>query len=226
MNIKTMLALAIAVFSPCMVLHGQEITPQNYQRIKGMYNGEWSYPADSLASNVYARVRSVYVSDAAGESPFSYFMAVHGGINRDLLDRDMPKFLELASFVSNHCAEITADWRTYETNEMVRFTTLSAIGYSGYRNYTNSFDRLLGVAECDPASCGWRTVDFLASPYGTPMDCQLSLNFENSVSSNLVLRYKSLAIANSDTNAVRYCDEVLSGEWKRDHLIMEAAGAL
>ena len=69
----------------------------------------------------------------------------------DLEDRDMPKFLALTACVSNHCAEIAADWRTYETNEMVRFTTLSAVGYSGYSNFTNFADIVTTRRLSDPS---------------------------------------------------------------------------
>ena len=144
----------------------------------------------------------------------------------DLEDRDMSKFLALTACVSNHCAEIAADWRTYETNEMVRFTTLSAVGYSGYSNFTNFADIVTTRRLSDPSLCSWNTVSFLLSPYGTPCDPSIGLNYDNPVVSNIVLKIRQIAVMENNTNEVDTCDVFLSGEWKRHHLEMKAAGAL
>lgn len=58
------------------------------------------------------------------------------------------------------------------------------------------------------------------------MDFQLALNYESSIVSNLISRIKKHAAVNNATNDFNWCNKVLSGEWKRNYLIMEAAGAL
>ena len=231
MTIKMKSGLAISFLLSCIVMHGEEITSENFVQIKAKYDGQWHHPNGTLASNVYARVHSVYrygVQPAPWNSLFSYFLSVRGGggIRQDLYDSDMPKFLALTACVSNHCAEIAADWRTYETNEVVRFTTLSAVGYSGYSNFTNFADIVTTQRLSDPSFCSWNTVSFLLSPYGTPCDPSIGLNYDNPVVSNIVLKIRQIAVVENNTNEVDTCDVFLSGEWKREYLEMKAAGAL
>ena len=64
------------------------------------------------------------------------------------------------------------------------------------------------------------------SPYGTKQENRLALNYENATVSNFFQRLKQQAINNGETNSVNWCNDVLSGEWKKDHLEVEAAGAL
>ena len=144
----------------------------------------------------------------------------------DLEDRDMPKFLALTACVSNHCAEVAADWRTYETNEVVRFTTLSAVGYSGYSNFTNFADIVTAQLMSNPSLCSSCTMNFLVSPYGMPSETCMGLNYDNPVVSNIITRIRQVEVSLNQTNEVDTCDVFLSGEWKRHHLEMQAAGAL
>ena len=144
----------------------------------------------------------------------------------DLEDRDMPKFLALTACVSNHCAEVAADWRTYETNEVVRFTILSAVGYSGYNNFTNFADIVTAQLMSNPSLCSSCTMNFLVSPYGTPNETYMGLNYDNPVVSNIITRIRQVEVSLNQTNGVNACDAFLSGEWKREYLEMKAAGAL
>lgn len=230
MTIKIKPGLTLLFLLSCIVVYGEDITSENFTQIKAKYDGQWHYPNSALASNVYSKVHSVYrygVQPAPWNSLFSYFLSVRGGgVQQDLYDSDMPKFLALSSFVSNHCAEIAADWRTYETNEVVRFTTLSAIGYSGYNNFTNFADIVTTRRLSDPSLCSMETVSFLLSPYGTPCDPSIGLNYDNPVVSNVILKIRRIAVMENNTNEVDACNVFLSGEWKRHHLEMKAAGAL
>ena len=210
----------------CLIICGGVADAESFEQIEARYNGPWSYPDNLLASNIYAQVRSVYAHDT-WRPLYKYFDAVRGGgVRMDLEDRDMPKFLALTACVSNHCAEVAADWRTYETNEVVRFTTLSAVGYSGFCNYTNFVDIVATRRLSDPSLCSWDTVQFLISPYGTPGEAYLGLNCDLPVVSNIVLKIRQIAVMENNTNAVNGCDSFLSGEWKRQYLEMKAAGAL
>ena len=134
--------------------------------------------------------------------------------------------MDLVNVVSNNCSEIASDWHTYETNEMVRFTTLSAVGYSGYGNYTNFIDRLLTYSETDTRTNYWHSLRFIMSPYGTKQENKLALRYEDATVSNFFVRLRQQAINYGETNSVNWCDDVLSGEWAKDHLQMEVAGAL
>ena len=187
-------------------------------------------PDCAPASNVYAKVYKTYDDYILSGRPRSreyLFDSVRGGgVQMDLEGMQLERFFDLSSYVSNHCAEIAADWRTYETNEMVRFTTLSAVGYSGFCNYTNFVDIVATRRLSDPSLCSWDTVQFLISPYGTPGEAYLGLNCDLPVVSNIVLKIRQIAVMENNTNAVNGCDSFLSGEWKRHHLEMKAAGAL
>lgn len=230
MTIKIKSGLTLLFLLSCIVMYGEDITSENFTQIKAKYDGQWHYPNSALASNVYSKVHSVYrygVQPAPWNSLFSYFLSVRGGgVQMDLEDRDMPKFLALSAFVSNHCAEIAADWRTYETNEVVRFTTLSAIGYSGYNNFTNFAGVMATRYLSDPSLCSWDTAHFLFFPYGTPCETYMGLNFDNPAVSNIILKIRQVAVMSGNTNDVDTCDVFLSGRWRRQHLEMKAAGAL
>jgi hypothetical protein len=63
-------------------------------------------------------------------------------------------------------------------------------------------------------------------PYGTREESSIAVNYENGIISNLVVRFRNQSLKVSDTNNVKWCDKVLSGEWKRDYLDMKTSGAL
>lgn len=185
---------------------------------------------NSLVTNVYSKtmhVYSDYVFLGRHRSQEYFFSGVRGGgVDFELDGIHLERFMDLVSVVSNNCEAIASDWHAYETNEMVRFTTLSAVGFSGYNNYTNFVRRLLDSYDEVPRTNSWKSIQFISGPYGTPMDFQLALNYESSIVSNLISRIKEHAAVNNATNDFNWCNKVLSGEWKRNYLIMEAAGAL
>ena len=109
---------------------------------------------------------------------------------------------------------------------MVRFTVLSAVGYSGYDNYTNFVNTVITPSCSLLYTNRWETVKFMLDPYGTEMEHQLALNYENPIVSNVVQRIKSESILQSNTNYINWCSEILSGEWKRWYLDMKRSGAL
>lgn len=182
-----------------------------------------------LASNIYSKTEYVYsdfIFCGKLRTKEYFFWGVRGGgINMELEGIHLKRFKELVNVVSNNYEAIVADWRTYETNEMVRFTTLSAIGFSGYNIYTNCIDRLLTFYETSSGTNGWDSIELLLGPYGTPMEAKLPLNYENPIVNNLYKRVRAIAIEDCYTNMINFCNRTLSGEWKRGYLMMEAAGA-
>ena len=130
--------------------------------------------------------------------------------------------MELVEVVSNNYAAVAADWYSYETNEMVRFTTLSAVGYLGFNSYTNFVTQLLDYNDSTRTTNLWNSIRFISDPYGTPMEFQLALNYESAIASNQILRIKSCATLNGATNTINWANKVLSGEWKRSYLDEEA----
>ena len=206
-----MLLLAVCINA------AEVINASNYAEVEARYNGEWTYPQNTLASNVYSKVKQLY---AGHRSPFDFFITVRGGG----VDLEMPtaNFFEFASFVSNNCSAIAADWPTYETNEMVRFTTLSAVGYSGVDNYTNFVDRILALHEGNVNSCGWETVRFLFHPYGTASHNTLDIYYDTSTVSNIIQRVRAIAIQRGDTNLLFTCDFMASGVQKQIILEMDS----
>ena len=185
---------------------------------------------NALLTNVYLKSSQVYQNHYLNgrlRSPERYFRCVRGGgVDFELDGIHLERFMDLVKVVSNNCPQIASDWYSYETNEMVRFTTLSAVGYSGYNNYTNFVDKLLAFAETDTRTNYWRSLRFIMSPYGTRQENRLALNYETGSVSNFFQRLRDQAIKHGETNSVSWCNDVLSGEWAKDHLQMEAAGAL
>ena len=210
-----MLLLAVCINA------AEVINAGNYAEVEARYNGEWTYPQNTLASNVYSKVKQLY---AGHRSPFDFFITVRGGG----VDLEMPtaNFFEFASFVSNNCSAIAADWPTYETNEMVRFTTLSAVAYSGFDRMTNLADRVLAGYEANTNYCGWDTIRFINCPYGTRATKQyLARNYDVPGVSNLLQRIRALAVAHGNDVMRDDCDECLSGESKKHVLEMISIGA-
>ena len=185
---------------------------------------------NDFVTNVYSKVTKLYEEHKVHGNPvssYSRFLGVRGGgINNEFFDDEIRKFTNLVEIVSNNCASIAADWQTYETNEMVRFTVLSAVGYSGYDNYTNFVNTVITPSCSLLYTNRWETVKFMLDPYGTEMEHQLALNYENPIVSNVVQRIKSESILQSNTNYINWCSEILSGEWKRWYLDMKRSGAL
>jgi hypothetical protein len=183
-----------------------------------------------IQTNVYQKTQYVYsdyVFNGKLRTPEYFFSGVRGGgVDFELDGIHLERFMDLVKVVSNNCSQIASDWYSYETNEMVRFTTLSAVGYSGYNNYTNFVDKLLAFTETDTRTNYWRSLRFIMLPYGTKQETKLALTYEDEVVSNIFVRIRQQANNNVDTNSVNFCNRVLSGEWKREHLQMEAAGAL
>ena len=201
------------------LLDAERITNANYEILKVRYESEWQYPSSSLASNIYAQVWHIY--DSASESPFDYFLSARGGgVDNEL---QTPEFFAYCAFVSNHCDEIIADWPTYETNEMVRFTTLSAIGCSGYDNLTNLMETVLSHYMVDTNYCGWETIRFINSPFGTTGRWYNVLHYDDPLVSNNLECIKTIALNLGKTNVVEWCNERLSGALKIE--IMEGIEA-
>ncbi len=183
-----------------------------------------------LLTNIYQKTSHIYsdfVFCGRLRTPEYFFLGVRGGgVNFELDGIHLEGFMELVKVVSNNYAAVASDWYSYETNEMSRFTILSAVAYLGYDSYTNFVDRILEYSETDVRTNYWRSLRFIMSPYGTKQENRLALNCENATVSNFFQRLRQQAINNGETNSVNWCNDVLSGEWKKDHLQMEAAGAL
>lgn len=206
------------------ICHGAEewLTIEAFEDARSRYNGIWAYPQDALASNVYMQVRQLYEAD--GTTPFDHFLGVRGGgMNREMA-RD--EYMPFVSFVSNNCAVIAADWQSYETNEVVRFSVLSAVGFSGLCAYTNFACSVLSLYEANTNSCSWRTIRMIHSPYGTDAEGLAALNYDVPGMSNIITRIRALAEAVGDTNVVWECDYRLSGHEKQELLELQAAGVL
>ena len=179
-----------------------------------------------LLTNIHLKCSRVYQDHylhGQPRSPERYFRCVRGGgIDFELDGVHLERFMNLVNVVSNNCDAIVSNWYDYETNEVTRFTVLSAVGYSGYENYTNFVDKILAYSERNTQTNYFGSLNFIMCPYGTRQDCKLALNYENAIVSNLFLRFKAQAVKNADTNNVNWCNEVLSGEWKRDYLDEES----
>ncbi len=185
------------------------------------------WASESLTTNVYAMVQSVFAAEAAtsGETPTNiYYGAVGGGMAQECMNE---AFRSFCTFVSNHCDAIASDWNSYETNDMVRFTTLSAIGFSGFHNLTNVADKVLSLYEANTNSVCWSTINMLCTP-DDPAEATsyLGLHYEDPGVSNLVLRFRQAGVSASNDAFVQYCDSCLAGEEKAKYQDMKSSGAL
>ena len=215
-------AIAFTMGATIIMSSAEEVlTQENFEQIRMRYEGEWQYPNDLTASNVYAKVKHLYEGDWM--RPFDYFLAVRGGgVDKEM---ETAAFFDFRNFVSNNYEAIASDWRTYETNEMVRFTTLSAIGYTGFDNMTNFADRILSDYEADTNFCSWATIEFVDAPRGTRANIHyLSMNYDKPGISNLIQRIRTLAVAKGDDNIRDGCDYKLSGASKAECLDLIAIG--
>ena len=177
----------------------------------------------ALVSNVYVRAHGVYAE--AGESAQSGFHdALGGGI---LNACSSGRFMAFRDYVTNHCDEIVTDWVSYETNDLVRFTTQCAIGYSCFEMQTNLAHKVLSLYEANTNSIGWGTIEMLASPDGYPdVEHYLELHYDSPGVSNIIVRLKAIAIQRNENKLREYCDSLFTGEPKREYLEMKACGAL
>ena len=198
----------------------------------------------TMVTNVYDRVNEVYAfTTVCGERPtgaeemaewdkdrlrwnpyYHYISARHGGFRFGYAN---DKFRSLCALVSNRCDEIVADWPAYETNDVARFTLISAIGFtSNLSNMTNLANKVLTMYENDHASISEDTLELIEWPLGTPaeMEQYLGLNYDMPSVNSIIQRLRTIAVVNSNTNTVRFCDKCLSGERKRLISAMIEAG--
>ena len=167
---------------------------------------------DDLSSNVYMKVASIFSGGDLSETNRLFAAVRGGGFDNEL---DSCQFNDLNSYVSNNCNQILSSWSLYRTNEVVRFSVLSAVGFSGVDVYTNTLSCLLASFESGCTS-EWASIEFVASPYGTPLDGILARRISAPGFSNLVSRVKSASLLMSDADTSDWCDEVLSGAAKRE----------
>lgn len=168
--------------------------------------------ADELFSNVCARVDSLFQGNGLSETNRAFVSVRSGGFDHEMTASE---FRPLCTLVSNNCADIASSWDCYRTNEVVRFSVLSAVGFSGEVAYTNFLARLLVNFESGCTS-EWKSIEFMASPYGTPMDGYLARKISSAGCSNLVSRIRSIASIMADTETALWCDEVMSGAAKQE----------
>ena len=175
-------------------------------------------------AHIYAQANAVFQSEDAAHPVQAYHAALGGGMVSECMN---DTFRSLCHFVSNHCDEIAADWMAYETNDMVRFTTLSAVGFSGFDNLTNLASHVLSLYEADANAISWQTIEMLSGPDDPPDAAHyLCLNYDVPGVSNLVNRFKAIYVGRGELERASMFDADLSGEAKRDYLDMKAAGAL
>lgn len=176
--------------------------------------------------NAYDQIRNVYL--CVGEMVDEECLTIRrgGGIDSEL-DRGvaMTNFLSYCVFVSNNVDRVMSDWNAFETNETARFTTMSAIAHCGVNYYTNFCNRVL----ITPVQANCQQMDtayYLLNPYGTPLEHYLSMNYDTPGVSNIINRIREIAIRNNATETAEHCLYMLSGDDKRECLMLREAGML
>jgi len=167
---------------------------------------------DCLLTNLYARAHMIFVSgDGDLSKSDSRFDCVrHGGMLNELEDHEWQSFSNLCTIVSNCYPTILQNWEKYHTNEVVRFSVLNAVAFSGECVYTNFFERF--VANFTPPNdSDMESLRYLVAPFGTPMEQQVAMKYDDPVISNLLSRIVILAETHGDTNLVISCRQRISG---------------
>ena len=171
---------------------------------------------DCLLTNVYAKARMVFSSGTGNsDDPDSRFACVRsGGFQIELEDAEWRAFSNLCVVVSNHYPTILQNWCRYYTNEMVRFSVLNAVSFSGECVYTNFFERL--ASSFTPShDADWQSLEYLVAPFGTPMEQHAAMFHDNQTISNILEHVATLAENGGSTNLVRGCRQRISGEVKQ-----------
>ena len=178
--------------------------------------------SEELVSNIYSRVSLIFKEDG-GLNTESYFGGVYGGDGYLWGSLKQP-FLEFVPVISNNAVQITEDWNSYATNEVVSYTVLSAIGFSGFNVYTNFLKSMLLQYEQSQTSNNWEVVRYLLLSINTPLENGLLLNNDNVAVSNMLLRIKTFAIQRNETKIKRLCERFISSEARRRYLDMIEMG--
>ena len=139
----------------------------------------------------------------------------HGGLQNELEPAEWGAFSNLCMVVSNNYGAILQNWGSYSTNELVRFTVLNAVAYSGECVYTNFFDRFM--TDCAPSqgSVALPDVEYLCSPFGTPLEEYVALQYDNPTISNLLAQVASFAENHGGTNLLSGCRQRITGAAKQ-----------
>ena len=176
----------------------------------------------SLVSNVYNQVSLIFQEDG-GLGTRRLFGGVAGGDGFMWGSLKQP-FLELVPVVSNNYVQIVEDWDAYQTNRVVSFTVISAIGFSGFNVYTNFLETMLSRYERTQTSNDWKVVRHLLLPINTPLENGLLLNNDNVAVSNMLLRIKTFAIQRNEAKIKRLCERFISSEARKRYLDMIEMG--
>lgn len=179
----------------------------------------------NLLSHINKDVGRVYGSSTYLDAE-TLFMGVRGGDGLvGNADTENP-FLELVAVVSNNYAAIGRDWNGYRTNEVVRFTVLSAVGFSGVDVYTNFTAAIVARCERTGDTNDWETVRFLLTPVMTAQERVFMMNYDSPPYGDLLRRIRACATRRNDTKTVEVCDDYLSGEPRREYLDLKEAGGI
>lgn len=171
---------------------------------------------DCVLTNVYSKAMAIFSSTCgnADEANTRFAGVRGGGFLIELEGSEWQAFSNLCAVVSNQYPTILGNWGKYCTNELVRFSVLNAVAFSGECVYTNFLDRLManstGSGTTDVSS-----VEYLYSPFGTPMEEFLAMRYDMPSISNLLVRVSNLAERTGNTNLVRSCSQRISGAVKQ-----------
>lgn len=171
---------------------------------------------DAILTNVYSKTYMMFSSgDVSSEDSDSRFSCLRsGGFLIELEDAEWQAFSNLCIVVSNHYPTILQNWDKYYTNEVVRFSVLNAVSFSGDCVYTNFFERI--VTSFTPSHyVDLESLGYLVAPFGTPMEQYAAMHHDDHTISNVLDRVATLAENQGNTNLVRACRQRISGEVKQ-----------
>lgn len=177
----------------------------------------------NIVTQLFSQVETLF-SDKGGLVPKKYYHYLLGeGFSSIATNR---AFSQLCISVSNNVSQITDNWTSYCSNEVVRFSVLNACCYSGSECYTNFTMSLCSEINISSTTEEWESVSFLVSPYGTPLERYLIMNYNTPGISNIVERILTVSRSRHDDSITEICEGILSGAAKTEYEEDRDAGVL
>lgn len=172
---------------------------------------------DVVFTNLCAQARRVFMVGECDEEELArrFDSARHGGFLNELEDCQWGVFSNFCMAVSNSSESILQNWSRYSTNELVRFTILNGIAFSGECVYTNFVNRFVTDVPTRLVGSERPTVEYLLFPFGTPLEEHVAMTYDNPTISNVLCQASRYFEGCGETNLLNWCRQCLAGDMRQ-----------
>ena len=140
--------------------------------------------------------------------------------------RATPSFTNLVAAISNEVNGCFADWKVLATNDLNRALFRTALAESGPGIYTRFVTNALDKSALQAMEYGGLELEEYMDAACTRLEDYYMLNYSQPGISNLWLRARAIFEAKGLSDSVKWVDDILSGEAKKEYLELKAAGAI